>query len=574
MLRISLRARRLTAATALLLSVAAPALPAQTPSVAPPVSAVVDTSLAAIDSLLSALYPAGEPGAAVLVARDGQVLMRRAYGAASVELGVPLRPEHVFRIGSITKQFTAVAILMLVEEGRISLDDEITRFFPDYPTQGRRITVEHLLTHTSGIRSYTAMPEYRARMRQDLPRDSLLAGFREQPMDFAPGEDWRYNNSGYALLGAIIERVTGIPYAEFLRTRIYSQLGMRNTGYETRDAVIPGRVDGYQREDDGVRPADYVSMSLPYAAGALVSTVDDLLLWQQAVAQGRLLSPDTWRRAFQEFRLADGRGSGYGFGWFLGTVAGQPSIEHGGDINGFSSNGLWIPSARLHVVVLANHEREAERNPEVISGQIAARLVRSPALPPGIAVTPQELDAYTGVYRTGGQERRVVFREGGRLYSQRGRQPRSEIVPVGRDEFVYASGARARFVRDAGGRVTGMLVRQRLGPEDLAPRTEESVEATLTALNAVVEVPAALLAQYAGDYELEPGAVIQIRVEGTRLTARPPGGDEAAPLVTLSETRFQVEGDDAVLEFERDAAGNVTRLVLREGDRAMPARRL
>jgi D-alanyl-D-alanine carboxypeptidase len=245
---------RLAILPAFLLPVSAPAAHAQAGvAVAAEARTSVDSALTGIDSMLTALYPAADPGAAILVARDGQVLMRKAYGAASVELGVPLRPEHVFRLGSITKQFTAVAVLMLVDEGRVSLDDEVTKYFPGYPTHGRRITVEHLLTHTSGIRSYTRMPTYVAGMRRDLTTDELIAVFRDQPMDFAPGESWNYNNSGYALLGGIIQKVSGMSYADFIRTRIFEPLGMRNSYYETASAIIPGRVPGYDRTPEGMR---------------------------------------------------------------------------------------------------------------------------------------------------------------------------------------------------------------------------------------------------------------------------------------------------------------------------------
>jgi D-alanyl-D-alanine carboxypeptidase len=567
--------RRLALLPAFVLSVAAPAVQAQTATAtltarASDAGIVVEPSLAGIDSMLTALYPAAEPGAAVLVARDGQVLMRKAYGAASLELGVPLRPEHVFRLGSITKQFTAVATLMLVDEGRVSLDDEITKFFPDYPTQGRRITVEHLLTHTSGIQSYTGMASYRADMRRDMTPEQLIAGFREQPMQFSPGERWSYNNSGYALLGAIIEKVSGMSYADFIRTRIFEPLGMRNTYYETADAVVPGRVPGYDRAGQGpIRQADWVSMTLPYAAGALIGTVDDLLTWNRAVAEGRMLKPETWRRAFNPYQLSAGLTAGYGYGWFVGEAAGRPSIEHGGDINGFSSNNLWIPSERLHVIVLSNREREAERDPDAISRQIAARLLGAPAAPAPFAVAEDALQEYVGVYRASATENRVVIREGGALYSQRGRQPRQEMTPVGRDEFMYASGTRARFVRGTDGKVTGMVVRGRIGPEDLSPRTDQTPESVMAA----VSVPAAVLDRYVGRFQLAPEAVITIRREGGALHAHLTGQEEA-PLVADSETRFSVTGENAVLVFESDASGAVTRVVLHQNGRQMPAPRV
>jgi D-alanyl-D-alanine carboxypeptidase len=564
--------RRLAILPAFLLPVAAPAIHAQ--AVAPATveaRTTVDPALMGIDSMLTALYPAAEPGAAILVARDGQVLMRKAYGAASVELGVPLRPEHVFRLGSITKQFTAVAVLMLVDEGKVSLDDEITRFFPDYPTQGRRITVEHLLTHTSGIQSYTGMPTFMAGARRDLTPAELIAVFRDQPMEFAPGEGWNYNNSGYALLGGIIEKVSGMSYADFIRTRIFEPLGMRNSYYETANAIIPGRVSGYDRTPEGIiRVANWVSMTQPYAAGSLISTVDDQLVWQRAVAEGRMLKPETWRRAFSPYRLNDGRNSGYGYGWFVGEAAGRPSIEHGGDINGFSSNGLWIPSERLHVIVLSNREREGERNADDISRQIATRLLGTPAAPGPFALAEDALQEYVGVYKASETENRLIIREGGTLYGQRGRNPRLALTPVARDEFVFATGTRARFVRGADGAITGMITRGRIGPEELAPRTQESVEAVLAAAAATVTVPAEVLRRYVGVYQLAPGFEVTVRMDGDVLRATPTNQPETA-LVPESATRFFVREANATVVFETDASGAVTRLVLHQGGRQLPA---
>ncbi|HEU4883289.1 MAG TPA: serine hydrolase [Longimicrobium sp.] len=563
--------RRLAVLPAFLLPAAAPAVHAQ---VAAPAAVeartTVDPALAGIDSMLTALYPAAEPGAAVLVARDGQVLMRKAYGAASVELGVPLRPEHVFRLGSITKQFTAVATLMLVDEGKVSLDDEITRWYPDYPTQGRHITVEHLLTHTSGIQSYTGMPTYVAGMRRDLTPDELIAVFRDQPMEFAPGERWNYNNSGYALLGGIIEKVSGMSYADFIRTRIFEPLGMRHSYYETANAVIPGRVPGYDRTPDGtIRAANYLSMTQPYAAGSLISTVDDQLLWQRAVAEGRMLKPETWRRAHTAYRLSDGRSAGYGYGWFVGEAAGRPSIEHGGDINGFSSNGLWIPSERLHVIVLSNREREGERDPDDISRRIAARLLGTPAAP-AFAVAPEALRDYVGVYKVNETENRVITVEDGTLYNQRGRNPRQPLTAVARDEFISPSGTRLRFLRGTDGRVTGMMARGRIGPEEPAPRTAESVEAVVAAASATVTVPVAVLQRYVGVYQLAPGFEVTVRLDGDVLRAAPTNQPES-PLVPESETRFSVREANAVVDFEIDATGAVTRLILHQGGRTLPA---
>ncbi len=494
---------------------------------------------------------------------------------ASVELGVPLGPEHVFRLGSITKQFTAVAVLMLAEEGKLSLDDEVTRHFPGWPTHGHRITVEHLLTHTSGIRSYTSMPAFGALRRSDLSLDSLLSVFRNEPMDFAPGADWRYNNSAYVMLGALVERASGMRYADFLKARIFEPLGMDDTRFDVTEAVVPRRVTGYAaRGDRSLLNAAYLSMSLPHAAGSLVSTVDDLLLWQRAVADGRLIGTESWRRAFTPFRLADGRSAGYGHGWFLGTLGGAGSVEHGGDINGFSSNAAWVPTRDLYVVVLTNVERDYA-NPSTLTLRIAERMLGVADAAPAVALSPGALDAYVGVYAASETDRRVVLREGTTLYSQRGSADRQELQPLGGDVFVYPStGTRATFVRGADGEVTEMRLAPRIGPEQApSPRISADPEAPEASGPPPVQLPAGVLDRYVGRYEVSPTLAIDVRRDGDALFATPTGQPERA-LVARSPVRFTVEGVDGVaLEFQVDDTGPATAVVLEQGGRRVPAPR-
>src|SRR5215216_3458781 len=185
-----------------------------------------------IDALLQAAYQPNEPGAAVIALKDQQPVFRKGYGLANLELHVPITPDTVFRLASVTKQFTAVAILMLMEQGKLALQDPITRFLPDYPTHDHTITVEHLLTHTSGIRSYTDMPEWPPLWRKDFSVGELIDSFKDQPMQFAPGTRWAYNNSGYVLLGAIIEQLSGLSYAQFVQQHIFEPLGMRQSYYD------------------------------------------------------------------------------------------------------------------------------------------------------------------------------------------------------------------------------------------------------------------------------------------------------------------------------------------------------
>jgi D-alanyl-D-alanine carboxypeptidase len=402
----------------------------------------------AIDSILRAAYPAQEPGAVAIVARDGEVVYRGAVGMANLELGVPLRPEMVFQVASITKQFAGVAILLLAEEGKLALSDPLTRFFPDYPVGGRTVTVEHLLGHTSGIRNYTAIPGWSATMRNDVTTEQLIAVFRDQPFQFEPGEQFAYNNSGYVLLGAIIEQLSGMPYGEFIRTRVLAPLGMTSSHLALATAVIPSRTPGYTRTPNGWTNAQYYSLTQPHASGALLSSADDLARWDAAITRSELVSPDSWRRAFTPIALNDGTSTRYGAGWFIGRIGHLATVEHGGTMPGFSLYALRVPEARLFVTVLSNSLSPGQ-SATAVALELARHTLNIPAEAPEVAMASARLDEYVGRYRHGEDDLRTVTRQGDRLHSQRGSGPTFELRPIGEDLFALAGtdGSELRFTR-------------------------------------------------------------------------------------------------------------------------------
>ena len=238
---------------------------------------------ASFDKILAAQFKNNEPGATALIAKNGKIIYKKGIGMANLELNVPMQVDNVFRIGSITKQFTAVAILQLMEQGKLKLDDEITRFIPDYPTHGKKITIEHLLTHTSGIQSFTNMLDYQKRMALDLEPTEIIDHFKNEPMEFDPGTKWNYNNSGYFLLGYIIEKASGKTYAEYLDEHIFKPAGMTNSLYGSDTKIIKNRAGTYSKDVAGFENAAPINMKQPYAAGAIMSTVEDLYKWHQAV---------------------------------------------------------------------------------------------------------------------------------------------------------------------------------------------------------------------------------------------------------------------------------------------------
>jgi CubicO group peptidase (beta-lactamase class C family) len=552
-------------AGALPVLLAIPVLASALASAARPVAPVE-----AIDAMLAGAIPADGPGAAVIAVKDGKTVFRKAYGMADLELGVPLSPDSVFRLGSITKQFTAVAVLMLAEEGKLSLSDPITKLLPDYPTQGHVITVEHLLNHTSGIRSYTGIPGYmNARIRADLTTQELVDAFKAEPMDFAPGERWQYNNSGYVLLGAVIEKASGKTYADFVAERIFRPLGMKATAYGDDGPILPKRASGYSRDGETVVNARYLSMTQPHAAGALVSTVDDLAAWDAALYTERLVKKASLEKAWTPAVTRDGKPTRYGYGWAVSTLRGSPALEHGGGIFGFSTYAIRLPGEKVYVAVLANTDGP-KADPGMLGKRIAALLIGKPfpAQVP-VPVDPKVLSRFTGVYRFDPQTTRTVTVEGGKIYSQRSGGPRLEVKPTSEREFFFeGSLTRLAFVAGPDGRATEAL----FYPEG-ADEPEKGVrEGDVPPASAEVKVDPALYDLYAGEYELAPDFVLTVRRDGARLLTQATGQQELE-VFPASETEFFLKVVDARITFVKGADGKVNGLVLRQGGREMPARR-
>jgi CubicO group peptidase (beta-lactamase class C family) len=428
-----------------------------------------------IDNLIQETYLSTEPGAAVIVVREGEVVLRKGQGLANLELGVPIEPDMVFRIGSITKQFTAVAILMLAEQGKLTLDDSISRFLPDYPTHDYLITVRHLLTHTSGIKSYTAMPEWPPVWRKDFTVQELIDFFKYQPMVSAPGKRWAYNNSGYILLGAIIEKVSGQSYEQFIQQNIFDPLGMRQSYYDDPARIIQRRVAGYEMSSDGFVNAAYLSMTQPYAAGALASTVDDLALWDSALYTERLLKHETLKQAHIPQSLMDGSSTGYGYGWIVSEYAGHQFVEHGGGIHGFRARLIRIPDSRVFVAVLSNN---GGVSPELLAFKIAALAIDQPySDPKPFELQPEVLTLYEGVYEGSATKEIHITCEENRLFFQYGENSREELIPLSQNEFFFKDMSldRLRFVSDTNEVVNAMEIRSRTGIPDLARKINKSV---------------------------------------------------------------------------------------------------
>ena len=550
------------AAGALLLALALPALPASAAAPASDLGAYADRALAAI-------YPPGDPGAAVLIVKDGQAVLRKGYGMANLELGVPMAPDMVFEIGSITKQFTAAAILLLQERGQLKVEDDITRYLPDFPTHGETITLENLLTHTSGIPSYTGLPEWYPHVREDLKPADVIALFKDKPLEFHPGERWAYDNSGFFLLGAIIEKVSGKSYERFVEEEIFQKLGMAHTRYGHSEEVIPRRASGYSKDDQGFRNADYISMTQPYAAGSLMSTVDDLAIWGNALESEALLKRSSLDRMLTSYKLKSGTSVHYGYGIGVTDFAGQRILMHGGDINGFTANVTRVPGERLFIAILSNNEA-ADTRPDDLALRLVAKALGKPLEDRRtLQLDPKALDDYAGVYRFDAQTTRTITREGAKLFAQRGRGRKQEISATGRDEFSYPDGMnQLRFRRDAQGKIAGVDLDPTFGPPETGTRSDEPPPQERQA----VKVDPAIYDAYAGEYELRPGFAIVITREGNQIFALATSQPKLE-IFPESETRFFLKVVDAEIEFVRGADGKVTGLVLHQNGRDLPGKR-
>jgi CubicO group peptidase (beta-lactamase class C family) len=295
------------------------------------------------------------PGAAIAVVKDGQVVVAKGYGLSNVEASTKATADTVYQLASVTKQFTAAAALMLVEDGKLSLDAKVTELLPGLPAAWSPVTVRHLLSHTSGIKSYTEV--FGARKTPEdkvFTKDEIIALVADAPLQFAPGERFAYCNTGYYLLGLVIEKASGKKYADFLAERIFKPLAMTSTGLDDYADVRPQRARGYSLEGGASKPAPHTHPSQPFAAGALVSTVVDMAKWDAALAGRKLLKPASYDALWTPFTFNDGKKSGYAFGWQVDPYRTRPRQAHGGGISGFSTFVARYPEEKVTVIALVN----------------------------------------------------------------------------------------------------------------------------------------------------------------------------------------------------------------------------
>lgn len=410
-----------------------------------------------IDALVQARLKENGPGAAIGITQAGIPLYSQGYGRASLEWDMPIQPDTVFRIGSLTKQFTAMAILLLQMQGKLHIEDALATHLPGCPPTWQHTRLRHLLTHTSGIVNVTELADFQIRAAQDLSLQEVMALFQTMPLLFEPGTDFYYSNSGYHLLGLVIEQITETSYEDFIRTNIFQPLGMQHSYFQRTTPIIPRRASGYITREEKVEPGPYTSAMSTHSSGAIESTLEDLFIWEKALRDHALVDAATQAPMFTPVRLANGRIVEYGFGWSFSTYRGKAVTCHGGWTNsGFRALVAKFLQDDLTIIVLAN---QREFSIERVALEVAAQFIEFP--PITRQALSQEITSFqkiVGSYDLSGshievmqQEQRVLLRKG-----------MIEIVlfPVSETEFVAEANhdVAYRFVEERDGTFHSLII--------------------------------------------------------------------------------------------------------------------
>ncbi|MEW6539445.1 MAG: serine hydrolase [Pseudomonadota bacterium] len=412
--------------------------------------------VARMDQVIRASSDADAFSGAVLVARDGRILLDQGYGLANREWNIPNDGDVKFRLGSLSKQFTAVAVMLLNQQGKLDLDAPIKTWLPDAPAAWDAITPRHLLSHTAGVPNFTAFSDFAAQKTLPATLPQLIARFRDRPLDFAPGSRFAYSNSGYVLLSAIIEAASGQTYADFVAANLFQPLGMSDSGYDRHDVILPRRASGYAPGADGVVNADYVDMTIPTGAGALYSTTHDLLKWEQGLFGGRLLNAQSMTA------LTTPVHNGYAMGLVVSEAEGKRLVWHNGAIEGFNTYMAYDPGDRTAVIVLGNLNGEA---PDKLGAALVTLArggnVTLPSERRAVALSPEVLKAYEGVYNLAPTFALTISVVDGKLMAQATGQPAFALTAEAEDAFyLTAVDAQITFTRNAAGAVEGLVLHQ------------------------------------------------------------------------------------------------------------------
>jgi CubicO group peptidase (beta-lactamase class C family) len=544
-------------------------------------SALAQDKAARIDEYMTRSNKFRQFNGSVLVAENGKVIYKKGFGLANMEWNVPNETDTKFRLASITKQFTATLIMQLVEQGKLKLDGKISEYLPDYRKDvGDKVTIHHLLTHTSGIPSYTSLPNFMREVSRDPQTPvEFVKKYASGDLEFEPGAKFRYNNSGYFLLGVIIEKLHGKPYEQVMKENIFDPAGMKNSGYDHADALLAKRASGYEKTPNGYRNAPYLDMSIPYAAGSLYSTVEDLYLWDQALHTDKLVSAKSKEVMYKPFL------DNYAYGWNISKVTLSQSketlnsIAHSGGINGFSTLLVRYPEQK-HLIVLLDNTSQGG-NLGRISRDLTSIIYNQPFEMPkqSIAetllktVTEQDVVAAVKQYRElkATQAANYDFNEGAlnalgyQLLGAKKIKEAIEIFKLNVEAYPQAANpydSLGEAYLQAGERALALQNYKK--SVELNPQNVAAVQ-IIKNMEAPPSTAPVSLDAYVGQYEVPGLGALDITKEGDKLVGAPTGQPKAE-LTAQGSERFLVSGPNVNLTFVKDDKGQVTHVNVRLRD--------
>ena len=404
-----------------------------------------------LDELIPKRLMAIAPGCVVMVVKNDKVIYKKAFGTANTELNIPMQPDMHFRTGSMGKQYTAIAVLQLVEQGKITLQDSIQKYIKDFPSKGYTITIENLLTNTSGIKDYLSEISNPSKEKESYTPKDGVDYIKDEHLNFKPGSNYRYSNSNFYLLGYIIEMVTGDTFENYLTKNVLDKAGLKNTFYIHPEKNIPDMPQGYSKFDGKIEKATLQDAAIMYSAGALISNADDIYKWHRALYNQRLVTNETLEKATTPFKFPDGTFSEYGYGWFIKNIDGSKTIEHSGSTDGFQSDEIYLPNENAFVVALYNCY-EADMDWQILTNDIARLAIGKP-LNNELKLNEDILKQYAGIYAYDAKNKLIVTLENGSLFVEDtnpdARLPKVQLYAKTENEFYMKEAPlRFEFVKD------------------------------------------------------------------------------------------------------------------------------
>ena len=551
-----------------------------------------------LDKLINAYTEYGKFNGSVLVANQGKVIFKKGYGMANMEWDIPNKSNTKHRLGSITKQFTAMLILQLAAENKLDLHAQISKYLPDYPKEtGDKITIHHLLTHTSGIPNYTSFPDFfQNESRNPYTPDEFVKKFEDKPLDYEPGEQFSYSNSGYFLLGVIIEKVTGKSYEQMLNEHIFSPLNMTDSGYDNHDDILKNRATGYEKNGNTFVNSKYLDMTIPYAAGSLYSTVEDLYKWDQALYTNTILPKDYMDMYFKPYITAFGNNS-YAYGWGVGkSPIGKSTdsiytISHGGGINGFNTIISRAPSDKSLVVLLNNtggaplneitrairgiiYEKDYDFPKKSLAYELLG-VIKNNGVEAGMEF--YDLNKHSKTYELNEGEMNQI---GYQLMGNGMTEEASKVFKLNIDAYpksfnVYDSYAEALMNLGK----NDLAIENYRKSVELNPNNQNGIDnlknlgSDVSDLIKEIVVPEHILESYIGKYELMPNFILTVTKESQQMKAQATG-QPAFDIFPKSENEFYLKVVNAQLTFNINDLGNVISVTLHQGDQDIEGKKI